>query len=196
MKLGVSALAGYQLCINIFLFFGLFGEPFSQLSQTQLPAIIDRDDGPKVRSTFQSILTLGTITSLVIGAVTYGVTFFGPGLISSDIAVQQVARNAAPALALNVASGIIANAVDGAFLASKDFGFLTGIGATLLLLQLSLLPTCTSIGAIFGTFTIRLAVYTVIALGRIALGHGAMGRVFWLGYKNAVGNNDVNKQPS
>ena len=197
MKLGVQALAGYQLCINIFLFFGLFGEPFSQLSQTQLPALIDRNDGPQVRATFKSILTLGAITSLVIGAVTYAMTYFGPGLISSDIAVQQVARNAAPALALNVASGIIANAVDGAFLASKDFGFLTGIGASLLLLQLSLLPSCTTISAIFGTFTIRLAVYTVIALGRIALGHGEMGRVFWRGYKKvANGTNGAITTPN
>ena len=192
MKLGVQALAGYQLCINIFLFFGLFGEPFSQLSQTQLPSLIDRNDGPRVRATFQSILTLGAITSVVIGAVTYGVTFFGSGLISSDVVVQQVARNTAPALALNVASGIIANAVDGAFLASKDFGFLTGIGASLLLLQLSLLPSCTSIGGIFGTFTIRLAVYTVIALGRIALGHGAMGRVFWRNFNSSDKVNGAN----
>jgi Na+-driven multidrug efflux pump len=185
MKLGVQALAGYQLCINIFLFFGLFGEPFSQLSQTQLPNLIDRNDGPAVRSTFKSIVTLGAITSAVIGVVTYAMAYFGSGLISSDSAVQHAARTAAPALSLCVASGIIANTVDGAFLASKDFGFLTGIGISLLLMQLGLLSSCTTIGGIFGTFTIRLAVYTVIALGRIALGQGGMGRVFWRGYDKA-----------
>jgi Na+-driven multidrug efflux pump len=183
MKLGVEALAGYQLSINLLMFFVLFGEPLSQLSQTKLPSLLDRGDGPSVRATFQSILTIAAYTSIGIGAVTYAMAFYGSAIITSDRAVQHIARLAAPVLSLNVATAIFANAVDGAFLASKDFGFLTAIGAAMLLVQLYLLTLCTSVGDIFGTFTIRLATYTVVALTRIALGYGGVGRVIWKGYR-------------
>jgi Na+-driven multidrug efflux pump len=177
MRLGVEALAGYQLCLNLFMFFVLFGEPLSQLSQTQLPSLLDRGDGPAVGATFRSILTIAAYASFGVGMVTYGMAYFGSGLISSDALVQRLARLAAPALSLNVATAIFAIAVDGAFLASKDFGFLTGIGATSFLVQICLLPLCSSISDIFYTFTIRLATYTVVALTRIALGQGTVGRV-------------------
>jgi Na+-driven multidrug efflux pump len=186
MRLGVEALAGYQLCINLFMFFVLFGEPLSQLSQTQLPSLLDRNDGPAVGATFRSILTIAAYTCVGVGMVTYGMAYFGSGLITSDAVVQRVARLAAPALSLNVATSIFAIAVDGAFLASKDFGFLTGIGATSFLVQMCLLPRCTSISDIFTTFTVRLGTYTVVALTRIALGQGAMGRVLKRGGHSTI----------
>jgi Na+-driven multidrug efflux pump len=102
MKLGVQSLAGYQLCINLLMFFVLFGEPLSQLSQTQLPALLDRGDGLAVTATLRSILTLAGYTSLGVAAVAYGVAMFGSAMISSDVAVQLVARTAAPALFCHV----------------------------------------------------------------------------------------------
>ena len=41
MRLSVQHTAAYQLSINLVLFFLLFGEPLSQLSQTKLPSLID-----------------------------------------------------------------------------------------------------------------------------------------------------------
>ncbi len=106
MTLGVKTTAAYQLCINLMIFFLLFAEPLSQLSQTQLPELIDAQDGAKVKSNLKSVLSLGTITSLVIGGVAGLSCFFGSSLFSSDPIVQMIARGATPALFLAVATAI------------------------------------------------------------------------------------------
>jgi hypothetical protein len=68
-------------------------------------------------------------------------------------------------------------AVDGAMLASRDFGFMLVQGIFTMLLQIFLLSTswCSNISAIFATFTIRLGSYSVGALIRAALGFGSLG---------------------
>jgi hypothetical protein len=164
MKLGMQSLAGYQLCINLLVFFVLFGEPLSQLSQTQLPALLNR-----------AILKLAGCTSLGVATVAYGVAMLGSTIISSDVAVQLVARTAAPALFCNVAACIFA-IVDGAMLASRDFGFLLSIGLSTFLMQLTHLSYCNSVNGILSTFSLRLFVYTVGVLGRISLGFGGVVR--------------------
>lgn len=177
MRLGLQSLAGYQLCINLLFFFVLFGEPLSQLSQTKLPSLLDRGDSLAVSSTYKSILTLAVYTSLGVAAVAYFVATYGAGLISSDLGVHLVAKAAAPSLFLNVAAAIFAIAVDGAMLASRDFGFLLCIGLSTFLLQLKHLTYCTSVNEIFGTFTLRLSLYSVAVLARVLLGFGNVGRV-------------------
>jgi hypothetical protein len=67
--------------------------------------------------------------------------------------------------------------VDGAMLASRDFGFMLGQGILTMLMQIYLLstPWCSNISAIFSTFTIRLGSYAVSALIRAGLGFGSLG---------------------
>lgn len=177
MRLGTQALAGYQVCINLLVFFLLFGEPLSQLSQTKLPALLDRFDGKSVISTLKSVLTLATFTSIGVAAVSYAAANFGSNLFSSDYGVQMVAKSSAPALFLSVATAIFTVAVDGAMLASRDFKFMLAFGLTTFATQLMLLPRCTCVADILGTFTLRLGTYAVVALCRIALGYGAIGKI-------------------
>lgn len=177
MKLGVQGLAGYQLCINLMMLFLLFGEPLSQLSQTKLPSLLDDEDGPAVFANLKSVLTLAGITSIGVGAAAYAAAAFGSGAISSDVAVQLVAKESAPALFMAVATTIFAVAVDGAMLASRDFGFMLFLGLGSFIAQLYLLPYCTSVSDILGTFILRLGSYAVAVLGRMALGFGGVGRV-------------------
>lgn len=68
--------------------------------------------------------------------------------------------------------------VDGAMLASRDFGFMLTQGTMTMLLQLFLLRSawCSTISAVFGTFTIRLGSYAVSSLIRAGLGRGKLGR--------------------
>jgi Na+-driven multidrug efflux pump len=108
MALGVKQTAAYQVCVNLVIFFLLFGEPLSQLSQTQLPALIDREDGPSVLANLKSVLALGTLTSLAVGAVAGLTIFFGSSLFSSDVVVQQLAKEAAPSVFVTVATAIFA----------------------------------------------------------------------------------------
>jgi Na+-driven multidrug efflux pump len=108
MTLGLKHTAAYQLCVNLMIFFLLFAEPLSQLSQTQLPELIDAGDGAQVKSNLKSVLSLGAATSLVVGGVAGLATFFGSSVFSSDPIVQSLAKGAAPSLFLAVATAIFA----------------------------------------------------------------------------------------
>jgi Na+-driven multidrug efflux pump len=178
MGLGVKELAAYQLSINLVIFFLLFAEPLSQVSQTQLPALIDAGDGQKIKANFKSVLSLGAMTALLIGAVAGSTLFFGSSLFSSDPVVQTLAKQASPSVFVTVATAIFAVVVDGANLASKDFGFMLTQGLATMIMQLVLLRTwCTSLSGVFATFTLRLGSYAVISLLRTLMGKGAVGRV-------------------
>lgn len=178
MKLGVAPLAAYQLCVNLLLFFLLFGEPLSQLSQTKLPSLIDANDGEAVAETLRSILSLATATSLSVGAVAFFAVEWGTRLFSTDAAVLSLAQGSAPSLFCAISTSIFTVAVDGAMLASRDFGFMLACGVATFAAQIYLLSHhCRSIGFVFGTFTMRLGVYTVAALVRsLWMGKGGLGR--------------------
>mmetsp|Transcript_533 Transcript_533/g.1232 ORF Transcript_533/g.1232 Transcript_533/m.1232 type:complete len:544 (+) Transcript_533:1934-3565(+) len=177
MTLGVKNTAAYQVCLNLMVFFGLFSEPLSQLSQTQLPALIDAGKGDQVKSNFKSVLSLGAMASVVIGGCAGLATYFGSSIFSSDPVVQMLTRDAAPSLFLAVATGIFSVTVDGAMLASKDFGFMLSQGILTTMMQLYLLKTrCSTIAAVLGTFTLRLGLYALLSLIRVGLGYGKLGR--------------------
>lgn len=106
MAMGVNYTAAYQLCINLLIFFLLFAEPLSQLSQTQLPELIHSGDSAQIKSNLKSVLVLGASTALVIGGVAGLATHFGTALFSSDPIVQSLAKSAAPSLFLAVATAI------------------------------------------------------------------------------------------
>jgi Na+-driven multidrug efflux pump len=177
MKLGTQSLAGYQLCVNLLMFFLLFGEPISQLSQTQLPALLDDNDAPAVKATLKSIGVLTVGAAIGIGGLSFAAAMFGSATFSADPAVQMLAKATSPALFVAVATAITAIAVDGAMMASRDFGFMLACGFSASFVQLQLLPYCTSISDIFGTFSLRLASYPVVCLLRAGLGYGPIGRV-------------------
>ena len=177
MSLGVKPLAGYQLAVNMMIFFILFGEPLSQLFQTKLPALIDAEDHDTVASTFGSVLKLAGVTSVAVAALAGLALYFGAPGFTADAAVQAVARQASPSLFLAVLATVFGIAMDGAMLASRDFGFIliTGIGS--FLAQMALLPRCHSIEAILGTYTMRLSTYSAAVALRLGLGQGSLGRV-------------------
>jgi len=177
MTFGTDALAAYQICINTMIFFLLFGEPLSQLHQTKLPEFLDAKDKTSTVSTMKSVLTLACFTSLGVGLTTLLTLTFGAGLFTADPAVQSLVRNVAPAVTFSVVSAIMGTAFDGAMLASRDFNFIIAIGILSMSIQLMILPRCTNLSLIFGTFTFRLSSYVLGVLGRIAARKGALGEV-------------------
>ena len=183
MTLGVKQTAAYQLCINLVIFFLLFAEPLSQLSQTQLPELMNSktDRSQDIRNNFKSVLSLGGITALVIGTIAGVATYCGSAIFSSDPVVQALAQEAAPAVFATVATSIFSVTVDGAMLASKDFGFMLSLGTLTMTVQLLLLRLyCTNITQIFGTFIIRLGTYAILSLLRVGFGYGTLGRAMKL----------------
>ena len=197
MRLGVAQLASYQLCVNTMLFFILFAEPLSQLSQTKLPALLlaggkgDNDnDGSKVNvetrqellATLKSVLTLASFTALGVGGVAFSALMFGSAFFTTDVAVQAITKDAAPAVFMAVVQAIMAISIDGAMLASRDFGYMLMVGIATCVMQLKLLKSSSwwfaggsSLVAIFGTFAMRLGIYSVAALFRVGLGLGPLG---------------------
>ena len=151
MSLGVTALAGYQLCMNLLIFFILFGEPLSQLGQTKLPGLIEDGNVKEAMATLKSILLLSVFAAMGVGAAACLTSFFGPGLFSSDLGVQAVARGAAPMLFLAVSLTIMGIAIDGAMMASRDFGVMLGTGIVSFFVQANLLKYCGSVQAILAT---------------------------------------------
>lgn len=177
MSLGVNQLAAYQLGSNMMLFFVLFAEPLSQLFQTKLPALIDIGDRESVVSTVKSVAKLAAITSVSVAALAGLALYFGAPFFTADVAVQGLARQVALPLFGAVFCTIMGIAIDGAMLASRDFGFILSVGIATFLTQLTLLQKCHSLPAIFGTFTLRLGSYFGLATLRLCMGHGALGRL-------------------
>ena len=107
-RLGVNHLAAYQMSTNLMFLFMLFGEPLSQLSQTQLPALVDSKNakGPLIRATLKSILVLAVMAAVGVGGVAGLTLSLGTGIFSSDAAVQALAKGVAPSLFCAVATGI------------------------------------------------------------------------------------------
>jgi Na+-driven multidrug efflux pump len=138
MQLGVESLAGYQLGINILMFFLLFGEPLSQLSQTNLPALLDQENATAVKSTLKGALTLAVFTSIGVAVAAFSTARFGVGLFTSDVGVQMVTQGASLSLLIAVATSVFTVAVDGAMFAARDFGFMLAFGLGTFLCQLAL----------------------------------------------------------
>jgi Na+-driven multidrug efflux pump len=181
MSLDMTSLAGYQLLTNLLVFFILFGEPLSQIGQTQLPSLIDSNETEKAMSTYKSVMMLSSFAALGVGATAFLTATFGSGMFSSDLGVQAVARHSAPALFSAVVATILGIGVDGCMMASKDFGFMLFNGLFGFLVQAKILNYCTSISGIFYSFAVRLSLYTLFATGRTALGVGNLGKALQRG---------------
>jgi hypothetical protein len=121
-------------------------------------------------ATFKSVMILSTFVAAGVGAVAYLTALFGPGMFTSNVGVQAVSKATAPALFFAVSQTIVGIAVDGAMMASRDFGFMLITGLASFFLQAKLLTYCHSVGAIFWTFTMRLFTYSLFAVGRAWLG--------------------------
>jgi Na+-driven multidrug efflux pump len=178
MALGATSLAAYQLCFSMMVFFLYFGEPLSQLSQTQLPALIEAKDGEAVLETLKSALTLAAYTSIAIGGIAYCMVAFGSSIFCADAGVQLLAKQTAPSVFAAVSTAVFAVALDGSMQASRDFGFMLSCGLFTFFLQLFLLRNyCTTVAFIFGTWTMRLGSYAALTLLRVSSGYGPLGRV-------------------
>ena len=96
------------MSINLVIFYLLFAEPLSQLSQTRLPALIDSKNGVVVKKNLKSVLSLGALTALAVGGMAGLSLYFGSSLFSSDLAVQALAKEASPSIFITVFTAICA----------------------------------------------------------------------------------------
>ena len=73
-------------------------------------------------------------------------------------------------------------------LASRDFGFMLFQGFLSLVVQWYLLASswCSTVSAVFATFTFRLGTYAMTALIRVAMGYGPLGQALRRGTINGA----------
>jgi hypothetical protein len=88
-----------------------------------------------------------------------------------------VLKSTAPVLFFAITQTIVGIAVDGALMASRDFGFMLFLGLTSFVMQDTLLSYCQTVPHLFATFTLRLGIYSILSVSRILLGGGSLGRV-------------------
>jgi Na+-driven multidrug efflux pump len=179
MSLGMQSLAGYQVCIHMMMFFLLFGEPLSQLSQTELPTLLDEGNGVAAWRTLKSVITITSSTALCVASAAFVLARFGTGAFSSDSDVQMIAQSTAPTLFLTIAVAVASVSFDGAQIASKDFSYMLVAGFATFFMQLKLLPYCTSVKQIFATFALRMGIYAMFSVLRTLFGYGGVGRVLY-----------------
>lgn len=137
--LGTTALAAYQVLINLLSLFGLFGEPLGQTAQATLPPLLEKGSTRAARGDFLSLLSVGLVVAVLAGGAAALMAYYGGPLFSQDPAVLAAVRSNAPVLMLVVSALVIAYAVDGAVLAARDFRFLILSSLAGLLLQLPML---------------------------------------------------------
>eukprot|EP00586_Coscinodiscus_wailesii_P000207 CAMPEP_0172481074 /NCGR_PEP_ID=MMETSP1066-20121228/6632_1 /TAXON_ID=671091 /ORGANISM="Coscinodiscus wailesii, Strain CCMP2513" /LENGTH=519 /DNA_ID=CAMNT_0013243009 /DNA_START=386 /DNA_END=1945 /DNA_ORIENTATION=+ len=177
MSLDVVKSAAYQISVNTMMFFMLFGEPLSQLGQTKLPALIDAEDRKGIIASIKSIMTLSGLAAVGIGGLAYSLLRFGSGFFTNDVLVQGVIAEAAPSVFASVAMGIVYCGIDGMMFGSRDFNTILALGIMTCVMQLNLLPMCTSLTGIFMTFVARQGIFSLVSVVRAAMGQGNIGRI-------------------
>merc|ERR1719215_1631379 len=138
-RLGNTALAAYQVVVNILLLFGLFGEPLSQAAQAQLPPLFDKGDTSTARRRFSTLLSTGILAGLLLGSAASAFACLGGCLFTKDLAVLAAVARSAPALMVTVGFLVVAYPIDGAMLAAKKFGSLISLSILGVLIQFPML---------------------------------------------------------
>jgi len=138
-RLGNTALAAYQVVVNILLLFGLFGEPLSQAAQARLPPLLDKGDTSTARRRFSTLLSTGILAGLLLGSAASAFACLGGCLFTKDLAVLAAVARSAPALMVTVGFLVVAYPIDGAMLAAKKFGSLISLSILGVLIQFPML---------------------------------------------------------
>ncbi|CAJ1382517.1 unnamed protein product [Effrenium voratum] len=173
-SLGTTALAAYQVLINLYTLFGLFGEPLSQAAQAMLPPLLEKKDVRGARRAMRSLLLLGLLFGLGAGSLAAMGALSG-GLFSADPEVLQMLKSLAPVLLLTVTALVFEYPVDGAMLATKNFKTLVALDVAGVMVQLPVMHAIAhnlkgqpgALSWLMLTMYFRLAMLSVFCLARL-----------------------------
>lgn len=128
---GTVQLAAHQISINIYLFFVIFGDVFSQSSQTYIPSYLSGSNPSKVAITACSLLLkkIGKAT-IVCGTVNTIISallqVYGNNLFTKNIDIINKMRSAAPFLGLSILPHSLMAMYEGSMIATRDINFHLG----------------------------------------------------------------------
>ncbi|KAL5208242.1 hypothetical protein ABZP36_032677 [Zizania latifolia] len=142
-SMGAITLAAHQVMVNVLCMCTVWGEPLSQTAQSFMPELIygAKCNLMKARMLLKSLVMIGSITGLTVGAVGTLVPWLFPSLFTNDLlVVQQMHQVLIPYFcALLVTPSV--HSLEGTLLAGRDLRFLSqsmgacfSVGTFLLLL--------------------------------------------------------------
>lgn len=153
-SMGAITLAAHQVMINILCMCTVWGEPLSQTAQSFMPELIygANRNLTKARMLLKSLVIIGAITGVTLGAVGTLVPWLFPSLFTNDrMVIQQMHRVLAPYFSVLLITPSI-HCLEGALLAGRDLRYLSQsmgvcffIGTLLLMLfrnKFGSLPGC------------------------------------------------------
>eukprot|EP01039_Chlorochromonas_danica_P005908 gene5908-6505_t len=127
---GAVDLAAHQITLNFFLFFCIFGDVVSQISQSYLPYAFNEISEKTVRwgKTARSIVRQVTILGSILGVMNMGLSVLmntvGTKFVTKSTVVAQAIRRLAIPLAACALPHCLMLGVEGALIAGRDVGFL------------------------------------------------------------------------
>ena len=125
---GASTLAAHQITINVFLCFVIFGDVFSQIAQTYVPALSSSQPGAAAGDgAVQSLLRRVARVCVAAGATNAALSLlamrYGRLLLTRDASVLAGLQQAAPFLALGILPHSLMALCEGTLLATRDQAF-------------------------------------------------------------------------
>ncbi|KAG6653386.1 protein DETOXIFICATION 46, chloroplastic-like [Carya illinoinensis] len=141
--MGTSTVAAHQVMIQMYGMCVVWGEPLSQTAQSFMPELLNGVDRSleKARMLLKSLVIIGAILGLTIGAIGMSVPWLLPQMFTTDLNVIQEMHKVLILFFLSLAITPCTHSLEGTLLAGRDLKFISlsmsgcfSLGALLLLL--------------------------------------------------------------
>ncbi|XP_077246436.1 MATE efflux family protein [Tasmannia lanceolata] len=126
-SMGTMTLAAHQVMIGVFCMCTVWGEPLSQTAQSFMPELIYGINQSllKARRLLKSLLILGALTGLILGAIGTIVPWLFPYVFTSDLEVIREMHNMLLPYFVALSVTPPTHSLEGTLLAGRDLRFLS-----------------------------------------------------------------------
>jgi Na+-driven multidrug efflux pump len=184
-EFGVEALAAQSILTRVFVFFGCFGDAFSQTAQSFLPATLyPAPNRPAFAKIFRKLLWLAAIGGLINSQASYFILQRLSGYLTSDLGIIRIMQSHARYVGISLFFQAFIMLLEGVVLASRDFtSLLFTYSVTVTLHYILLQRMCGSFTGVWQTFVMFQITPLVLYAWRVVA-------------KQELFNNNRSQQPS
>lgn len=126
-SMGTITVAAHQVMINIYCMCTVWGEPLSQTAQSFMPELIHGTNRSleKARMLLKSLVVIGAISGLSLGAIGTSVPWLFPSLFTADHLITRQMHNVLLPYFLALVVTPSTHSCEGTLLANRDLRFLS-----------------------------------------------------------------------
>ncbi|KAM7479353.1 hypothetical protein LguiA_027566 [Lonicera macranthoides] len=126
-SMGIHAVAAHQVMVQIYCMCTVWGEPLSQTAQSFMPELIYgvHRSLSRARMLLKSLVTIGTITGLILGAVGTFVPWLFPKLFSPDAEIIREMQGVLIPYFIGLCVTPSTHSLEGTLLAGQDLQFIS-----------------------------------------------------------------------